>query len=139
MDAKFVSRNGAHLATDLGRLRVKWMDLCGPAVIFVGIAASPTLALAQTYIEFDVPNTGTTSYQGTVATSINGGGSITGYSLDPNNVTRAFVRLSTGDIVEFSAPNAGTDAFSGTFPWSINSGGVTTGDFEDALHVYHGF
>jgi hypothetical protein len=81
----------------------------------------------------------TTRYQGTVPTSINDGGSITGYTIGSDDVTRAFVRLASGEIVEFAAPNAGADASSGTFPWSISSGGVVTGDFADALHVYHGF
>ena len=98
---------------------MKCMDLSVLAFIFGGIAASPTLAFAQTYIEFDVPNSGTTGYQGTVPTSINDGGSITGYTIDSDDVTRAFVRLASGEIVEFAAPNAGADASSGTFPWSI--------------------
>jgi len=75
--------------------------------------------IGATYIEFDVPNSGTTGYQGTVPTSINDGGSITGYTIDSDDVTRAFVRLASGEIVEFAAPNAGADASSGTFPWSI--------------------
>src|SRR5450631_3938448 len=110
------------------------------AIVSVGaLGGSPTIASAQTFVEFDAPNAGTTGYLGTVPTSINALSSVTGYTLDANSVTRGFVRVASGDIVEFAAPNAGTDATSGTVPWSINSGGVITGDFADALHVYHGF
>jgi hypothetical protein len=38
---------------------MKCIDLPVLAFLLGGIAASPTLALAQTYIEFDVPNSGT--------------------------------------------------------------------------------
>src|ERR1700733_4303095 len=58
------------------------------AMVSLGaLSGSPTIASAQTFVEFDAPNAGTTGYLGTVPTSINSLSSITGYTLDANSVT----------------------------------------------------
>src|SRR5208282_949635 len=77
-----------------------------------------TSALAQggggsnptyTFTAIDVPGAGTGMLQGTIGTSLNVGGDITGVYLTAPNVAHGFVRIAaTGMIAKFDAPDAGT-------------------------------
>src|SRR6202021_847364 len=71
------------------------------AMVGVAFASSPKVATAQTFVEFDAPNSGTTGYLGTIPTTINSLGAITGYTQDADSVTRGFVRSFSGELVNF--------------------------------------
>ena len=87
---------------------------------------------------FDAPDAGTASSQGTYVETPSGGinpaGTITGYSVDTNNVAHGFVRAPDGAIITFDAPGS---IF--TLGNSINPAGAVTGDYGDASGVFHGF
>lgn len=89
------------------------------------IAIQPS-AQSQTYITFDPPGS-----QGTVPTSINPAGAITGYSRDLNNVAHGFLRSADGVITPFDAPAAGNDLFQGTTPSVITPQGLIVGTYTD--------
>jgi len=101
----------------------------------IGDATSPT------YTEFSASGAGTGTYQGTVCTSINSKGVITGGYSFGSNVTGGFVRAATSPftITEFSAPDAGTGKNQGTFPFSVNTAGTIAGMYSDDVTAYRGF
>lgn len=80
-------------------------------------------------------------YRGTVPTSINDDGVITGYFIDANNLEHGFVRDRYGAFITFDpqAVDAGEDAAvveypgpfidQGTVPNGINNGGMVVGDY----------
>lgn len=97
---------------------------------------------------FDAPGAATTppsgnglgSIGGTLATSINTGGSIAGLYTDSNGVFHGFLRASDGTITDpLDAPNAGTTVLEGTVGFGINDPGLITGTYADANAGLHGF
>jgi hypothetical protein len=88
-----------------------------------------------TFITFDVPGAGTGNNQGTVPTSINPAGAITGSYVAPNNSTHGFLRARNGTFITFDVPVA----VNGTQPNSINPAGAITGSYYDTEFVAHGF
>jgi hypothetical protein len=86
-----------------------------------------------TITTLDAPGAGTgqsplNGYQlGTKALSVNNGGVITGYYIDPNEAYHGFMVSASGAITTFNAPGAGTTDDTGTFPTSINNNGVIVG------------
>jgi predicted membrane protein len=88
-----------------------------------------------TFITFDVPGAGTENNQGTVPTSINPAGAITGYYVEANNSTHGFLRARNGTFITFDVPGA----VNGTQPNSINPAGAITGSYYDTEFVAHGF
>src|SRR5436309_1119905 len=111
------------------------LALCG---LELGLSS---IARAATFTTFDVPGASTGSGQGTLATSINPAGVITGYYLDASGAFHGFLRAPDGSVTTFDAPGAGagTDLRQGTFPKSINPSGAITGYYIDAGNVIHGF
>src|SRR5438094_9701737 len=111
------------------------LALCG---LELGLSS---IARAATFTTFDVRGAGTGSGQGTLATSINPAGVITGYYLDASGAFHGFLRAPDGSVTTFNAPGAGagTDLRQGTFPKSINPSGAITGYYIDAGNVIHGF
>jgi hypothetical protein len=84
------------------RRGMKQVSLLAAAVSVGALMALPTVGSAQTFVEFDAPNAGTTNYLGTIPTGINSSDAITGYTLDAYGVTRGFVRTSSGAIANFA-------------------------------------
>ncbi|MGH7484432.1 MAG: chitobiase/beta-hexosaminidase C-terminal domain-containing protein, partial [bacterium] len=109
---------------------------------FIRIAATGTITAP-----INAPGAGTSpskkgiSFSGTVATSIDAGGEITGVYADTNGIHHGFVRAASGTITDpIDAPGAGTaGVLPGTLPASINDSGIITGAYEDASGVTHGF
>ena len=66
------------------------------------------------------------SGQGTLATSVNDSGTITGYFIDAKNVRHGFLRERSGAFLTFDVPGSG-----GTFPESVNNSGEITGSYSD--------
>jgi hypothetical protein len=99
---------------------------CGP---FGGLPSSPA-----TFTLFDPPGA-----VGTVATSINSAGAITGTYFTTGVLHHGFLRAPDGTITTFDAPGAGTGFDQGTLPNSINPTGAITGYYSDANSVGHGF
>ncbi len=94
---------------------------------------------AGTITTFSVTGAGTGMYQGTLATCINAGGTISGLYADSAGMLHGFVRAAGGSILTFDAPGAGTAASQGTIPLSINTAGTITGTYLDANSASHGF
>ncbi len=96
-----------------------------------------------TFTDFDAKDAGTGLLQGTMGTSINDNGDVTGIYLNTNgtatNVAHGFIRTADGTITEFDSPHAGTGKNQGTFPASINANGEIAGMYFDANNAYHGF
>ena len=98
-----------------------------------------------TFTAIDVPAAGTGMLQGTMGTSINDQGDVTGvYLTAPSatvpNLAHGFVRAAaTGVITTFDVPNAGTTKNQGTFPSGIDTAGDVAGMYFDANNAYHGF
>ena len=93
-----------------------------------------------TIATFDAPGAGTGAYQGTVAWSIDVGGTIAGLYLDANYFYHGFLRDSSGlAITSFEVPGAGTGTYQGTFVRSIDNSRAITGYYYDANTVSHGF
>src|ERR1700751_6291537 len=98
-----------------------------PLALFIALTLFATLGItvqtpAQTkqgqIITFDAPRAGLGSGQGTVPTSINSAGTITGYYVDAGSIFHGFVRDKDGIITSFDAgPNF-------TIPTSINPKGA---------------
>jgi hypothetical protein len=110
--------------------------LATPGRAQAGGGNSPT----YTFTTIDVPGAGTGVLQGTIGSSLNVGGDVTGVYLTAPNVAHGFVRAAaTGAITPFDAPNAGTGKNQGTFPIKIEAAGNTTGMYADAVNAYHGF
>jgi hypothetical protein len=91
-----------------------------------------------TYMEFEVPGSGTGLYQGTTADSVNTARTAAGYYLDSSDAAHGFVRAASGTITSFDALGAGTQNGQGTWVYSINSAGTTAGSYGDARYIYHG-
>jgi hypothetical protein len=88
---------------------------------------------------FDVVGAGTGYSQGTISSSINPKGEVTGYYVDANNVSHGFLRDYRNNVAIFDAPGAGTGSGQGTISRAINSAGTVTGSYIDANNVNHGF
>jgi probable HAF family extracellular repeat protein len=93
------------------------------------------------FTSFDAPGAGLGHGldQGTVATSINDRGAITGQFQDSSYVFHGFVRYPDGAFTTFDAPGAGTGAFQGTLGESINPAGEIVGVYIDGNNAFHGF
>jgi hypothetical protein len=72
------------------------------------------------------------SGQGTLATSLNDGGTITGYFIDAKNARHGFLRDKFGAFRTFDVTGSG-----GTFPESINNLGEIAGTYEDPPEVFN--
>jgi len=66
------------------------------------------------------------SGQGTLATSVNDAGTITGYFIDAQNVRHGFLRDKSGAFLTFDVAGSG-----GTFPESINNSGEIAGSYSE--------
>jgi hypothetical protein len=97
--------------------------------------AMPAPTVAGTFIEFDAPDAGTGSQQGTLPFAINPAGTVTGYYNDANSIGHGFVRTADGTMVTFDAPND----VNGTYATAINAEGTVTGYYYDANYDSHGF
>jgi hypothetical protein len=84
---------------------------------------------------FNVQAAGTGAGQGTVPSSLNDWGLITGYYVDSNNVEHGFVG-SPGDFTDFDPPGVGGY---GTFPMGINDEGATVGYYSNPNFNWIGF
>jgi hypothetical protein len=94
------------------------------------------------FTTFDVPGAGTNPGQGTFGgwvSCLNSVGAVTGWYVDANGLTHAFLRAPTGIITTFDAPGAGTAPGQGTYSWSINSNGAVTAAFVDSFGLQHGY
>jgi hypothetical protein len=76
-----------------------------------------------------------TGNQGTVTWAINAAGEISGYYIDANGNTQAFVRSPAGQITQVDVPGATFGAESE----NVNNGGVIDGSSQDANGTIHGF
>jgi hypothetical protein len=76
---------------------------------------------------------------GTIPSSINRAGAITGYYWDASDAYHGFLRAPNGRITTFDAPGAGPGEGEGTFPMSINSNGTVVGYVQDTDMLTHGF
>jgi len=99
---------------------------------------SQAFSATATFVTFDVPGAGTGSDQGTVPSSINLEGVITGSYIDASSLAHGFLRSTNGTITTFDAPGA-VASMIGTFPTSINPQGAITGTYYDINFVGHGF
>jgi hypothetical protein len=79
------------------------------------------------------------TFQGTIATSINASGVITGTWADPNFVNHGFVRDANGKISEFDVLGAGGAGTFGTVSGSLNTWGGIAGVYQGTDGVFHGF
>jgi len=105
-----------------------------------GLALGPSgTAWGATITPFDAPGAGTGAQQGTIASSINDVGAITGNYADASNVNHGFLRAADGTFTTFDAPGAGTGPVQGTVPFGINLAGTITGEYIDGSAVRHGF
>ena len=93
---------------------------------------------------FDVPGAGTgagcvqvSCFVGTVPTSVDAAGDITGIYTDAGGGRHGFVRAANGTTTSFDAPGAATRGE--TIPVSINAAQDITGFYADASGVFHGF
>jgi hypothetical protein len=93
--------------------------------------ALPRLAVASTYITFNMPG----SCSAGVPTGINRWGSVTGYYAPCEEVANSgFLYQSNGTVTTFSAPKARS-----TYPMGISGTGWIVGYYSDAEGVFHGF
>jgi hypothetical protein len=110
------------------------------ALFLSGLAAT---ARAQHIISFDAPGADMTSgsFNGTFANAVNNFGVITGFYIDSNDVSHAFIRYPDGKFTSFEVPGADmtVGSFNGTSAASINDAGVVTGEYFDASGESHGF
>jgi len=114
-----------------------------PLLIFVGCgsggAQRQSSPPGHQFTNFDVPQAGTASGQGTYSLEINANGDVTGYYIDANFGSHAFIRSSAGSFTVFDAPGANTMSICGTEVTSINSRGETAGFFCDTNGLEHSF
>jgi len=109
------------------------------------LLGSGVIASAQQLkiVSFDAPGADTNpgDYNGTVASSINNRGAVTGFYVDVNNVYHGFVRSRDGRFTTFDAPGADTtpNSYNGTAPAAVNDVGEITGNYWDASGYSHGF
>jgi len=73
------------------------------------------------------------SGQGTLASSVNDAGTITGYFIDAKNIKHGFLRDKLGTFLTFDVPGSG-----GTVPQSINQSGEVTGTYDGPPRVTDG-
>jgi hypothetical protein len=96
-----------------------------------------------TITDFDAPGvvTSTGIIQGTIASSINTAGYVSGFYMGTGSLLHGFVRAANGTITAFSAPAAGSGGgmVSGTSEFAINVNGAATGEYTDTKGVTHGF
>jgi len=96
-----------------------------------------------TITNFDVPGVvaSTGIFQGTIATSINTAGIVSGFYQGAGSLFHGFVRAANGPITTFSVPAAavGGGTVSGTSEFAINADGAITGEYTDSSGVLHGF
>ena len=104
------------------------------------------------FISFEAPNSGNISspcqnglwngLQGTTPGDINAAGTISGNTLDVNNVFHGFLRTPDGRFTTFEAPGSGSGPFQGTqvaFNQGLNSQGTISGFYTDETNTYHGY
>src|SRR5579859_1728058 len=94
----------------------------------------------------DAPGAGTNpgqtkgiQFQGTIATSVNAGGVITGTWADSNYANHGFVRAADGTITEFDVSGAGGAGTFGTVSGALNTWGGIAGLYQATDGVIHGF
>jgi hypothetical protein len=104
----------------------------GFCTLGLGVSAS---AQQLSITTFNVPAAGTDAYQGTIPSSLNNLGGITGYYVDSNNVYHGFVG-TPGAFTDFDTPGAGGY---GTFPIGINDEGATVGYYTNSNFNFLGF
>src|SRR5258708_3311066 len=68
---------------------------------------APVSAQTPSYTTFSASGAGKAANQGTLASSINTGGTIAGVYADSSNVYHGFVRATTGTITGFETAHAG--------------------------------
>lgn len=93
------------------------------------------------FTTFDAPGARSVqgTFEGTLPSSINGEGTITGNYMDSKEVIHGFLRNPAGGFITFDAPGARSAANNGIFPKRINDAGAITGHYIDAHNVIHGF
>jgi hypothetical protein len=104
-----------------------------------GGAQSQSPPPGHQFTNFDVPQAGMTSGQGTYSLRINTNGDVSGYYIDANSGSHAFIRSSAGSYAVFDAPGANTISICGTEVTSINSTDETAGFFCDLNGLEHSF
>jgi hypothetical protein len=97
--------------------------------------------LQPVFTEFDAPQAGTHSGQGTFPQDNNPAGTITGYYIDAATVFHGFLRTTDRAITSFDPPGSGTlkGSSQGTVPLSIDTAGEIVGQFQDENYLFHGF
>ncbi len=123
-------------------------DIAGTFEDSTGLMHGFVRTAAGTITVIDAPGASTTppgggkglKIDGTIAASINTGGTIAGFYTDTNKMAHSYFRLSNGTITSpLDDPGAGTGVLEGTAGVSINDSGVITGTYADASDVFHGF
>jgi Asp-tRNA(Asn)/Glu-tRNA(Gln) amidotransferase A subunit family amidase len=89
-----------------------------------------------TLVQFDAPNAGTQSGNGTDGFDINVSGAIVGIYWDDSGEGHAFLRAADGTYTEYDAAGAG---FYGTYGTSINKDGWIAGSYYDSNRALHGY
>ena len=98
-----------------------------------------------TFINYDPPDAGTGSGQGTYPTPLTAGvspdGAIVGEYFDPNYVWHTYLRSPDGYITEIDDPHSGTAPGSGqgTLTLGVNPAGEIYGVYIDANYAFHGY
>ena len=95
-------------------------------------------SFADTFTKIDAPGAGTGVEQGTIASSINNLGAITGNYTDGSNISHGFLRAPDGTFTTFDVLDA-NGAPQETVPFAINTPGAITGEYIDAGKTRHGF
>jgi hypothetical protein len=90
---------------------------------------------APTFTEFEAPDAGTASFEGTRALTINTSGEVAGYYYDSGDVAHGFVRATSGAITEFSVSGTGVNTYGG----QLNDAGTIAGNYTDDAGVHHGY
>jgi len=91
-----------------------------------------------TFKTFDAPGADTTAgdFNGTLPSSINDSGAITGSYYDTNGFGHGFVRSPDGKFTSFDVPGAGGY---GSVPQAINFEGAVVGLYTDSNFSFHAF
>jgi hypothetical protein len=93
----------------------------------------------STFTTIDAPGAGTGALTGTIVTSINAAGDVTGTYIDSNGAEHGFVLPAGGAITIFNVTGAGTGKGQGTDAERINTSGVIAGTYVDIYQANHGF
>jgi hypothetical protein len=93
-------------------------------------------SIAARYISFDAPGAGTGTNQGTIVSSVNLAGVLTGYYDDANGLSHGFLRSPKGEFKTFEVPGSGCY---GTFPIDLNLEGAVVGYYTDPNYLFHAF